>query len=137
MIRRAQTQDRDAVFALAKSFATSFEVEEMVFRSAFTALITDESAYVAVAEIEQEIVGYVLAWSHETFYANGPVAWVEEITVATNHRRQGIGKALMEGVEEWASNRGCKLVALATRRAADFYAAIGYEASATYFRKKI
>jgi hypothetical protein len=41
----------------------------------------------------------------------------------------------MSAFEEWASGQGCVLVALATRRAAPFYRALGYEESATYFRK--
>jgi hypothetical protein len=34
-----------------------------------------------------------------------------------------------------AATRDCALVALATRRAAPFYHALGYEESAVYFRK--
>ena len=50
-------------------------------------------------------------------------------------RRRGVGAELMAGFEDWARSRGARLVALATRRAARFYLALGYEASATYFRK--
>ena len=45
------------------------------------------------------------------------------------------GRALMDGFEEWAAQRDCALVALAARRAAPFYRALGYEESAVYFRK--
>jgi hypothetical protein len=41
----------------------------------------------------------------------------------------------MTEFERWARRRGCALVALATRRAAPFYHAIGYEDSAAYLRK--
>lgn len=40
-------------------------------------------------------------------------------------------------IEEKAMERGSKLVALATRRASDFYRAIGYDESATYFKKAL
>jgi GNAT superfamily N-acetyltransferase len=50
-------------------------------------------------------------------------------------RGQGTGRALMDAFEEWAAAEGCALVALATRRAAPFYLALGYDESATYFRK--
>ena len=89
----------------------------------------------AVAETEQQLVGYVLGFEHYTFFANGRVAWVEEIMVSETFRRQGIGELLMRDVEAWAVARGCKLIALATRRASAFYKAIGYEESAAYFRK--
>jgi GNAT superfamily N-acetyltransferase len=98
----------------------------------------DDAAYMAVAESEGTVVvGYVLAFCHQTLYANGPVAWVEEIMVNAEHRKQGVGRELMNAAEQWTAGRGCKLVALATRRASNFYESLGYEASATYYRKLI
>jgi hypothetical protein len=41
----------------------------------------------------------------------------------------------MSAFERWAAGHGCTLVALATRRAAPFYRALGYEDSAAYLRK--
>jgi predicted N-acetyltransferase YhbS len=134
-IRLAQPADAEAVLALARPFATSFVVEEQAFHQAFAALLASPQAYLAVAETAQQLVGYVLGFEHYTFFANGRVAWVEEITVSEALRRRGIGQLLMQAFEAWAVARGCKLVALATRRAAAFYQALGYEDSATYFRK--
>ncbi len=55
--------------------------------------------------------------------------------VAERSRRLGVGRALMASFEEWAKGRGAVLVGLATRRAAPFYDALGYEQSATFFRR--
>jgi hypothetical protein len=41
----------------------------------------------------------------------------------------------MDAFEQHAADQGCALVALATRRAAAFYRALGYQESASYFRK--
>ena len=80
-------------------------------------------------------MGYLLGVEHPTFYANGPVAVVEEVLVRREHRRRGVGRLLMSSFECWAAGHGCTLVSLATRRAAAFYQALGYEESALYFRK--
>jgi GNAT superfamily N-acetyltransferase len=82
-----------------------------------------------------ESVGYLLGFRHLTFYANGPVGWVEEVVVPDQDRSRGIGRILMDAFERWAAAEGCTLVALATRRAAPFYRALEYEESAAYFRK--
>jgi GNAT superfamily N-acetyltransferase len=74
---------------------------------------------------------------HPTFYANGLISWVEELFVLDELRRMQIGKSLMELVEQKARDRGSKLIALATRRASDFYKSIGYDESAIYFKKNI
>jgi GNAT superfamily N-acetyltransferase len=81
------------------------------------------------------INGYVLGFVHDTFFANGTVAWIEEMFVSDTARRNGIGLALEREIEAWARDRDAKLIALATRKAASFYSAIGYEESAVYYRR--
>ena len=135
LIRAAEITDAAAVLALAKAFATSFVVADQAFARAFAGLLTSADAHMAVAEFDRQVVGYVLGFDHETFFANGHVAWVEEIMVSEPWRRQGIGHLLMQEFETWAVTRGNRLVGLATRRAAALYKALGYEESAVYFRK--
>jgi GNAT superfamily N-acetyltransferase len=134
-IRRAELSDSDSLFSLARAFATSFSVERSAFESSFAALLRSPDAFVAVALDGEAAVGYLLGFDHNTFYANGRVSWVEEIMVAEDRRRRGIGRQLIESFEQWARSRQSKLVGLATRRAAPLYRTLGYEESATMFRK--
>lgn len=134
-IRKATERDADVLFILAQDFAMSFAPERAAFETALADIIATERANLSVAEVDGEVVGYCLGFDHYTFYANGRVSWVEEITVKESMRRGGAGRALMANFEEWSSERGSRLVALATRRAAPFYRSIGYEESATFFRK--
>ena len=60
---------------------------------------------------------------------------MEEILVRPEYRGGGAGRALMSAFEQRAADQGCRLVALATRRAAAFYRALDYQESAVYFRK--
>ncbi|MGI4789389.1 MAG: GNAT family N-acetyltransferase [Janthinobacterium lividum] len=136
-IRKAGLQDSTAVFLLAHAFATSFAVEKAAFVCAFDEIISHPDSLLAVVEVEGEVAGYLLGFDHPSFFANGHVAWVEEIMVSETFRRQGIGRKLMEAFELWAIEKEVKIVALATRRAADFYGALGYEESAAYFRKQL
>ena len=136
-VRQAKAQDCVAVFRLAQAFATSFTVEQEIFERAFAELLTHPEAFMTVAEQGEEVVGYLLGFEHLTFFANGRVAWVEEIMVGEAARRLGTGRQLMEAFETWARARDAKMVTLATRRAAEFYRALGYEASATYLRKML
>jgi GNAT superfamily N-acetyltransferase len=134
-IRPAALTDSDALFSLASAFATSFSVERSAFESSLVALLQSPDAFIAVASDSGRVVGYVMGFDHHTFYANGRVSWVEEIMVSEDVRRRGVGRRLMEGFEQWARSRQSKLIALATRRAAQFYQSIGYDESATYFRR--
>ena len=134
-IRKAGLDDADALFALVLDFATSFKPEEQPFLFSLGSLLKDDAVHLDVAELRGQVVGYCLGSDHYAFYANGRVSWVEEIMVRTELRRNGIGRALMESFEAWAAKRGLRLIGLATRRAASFYQALGYENSAVFFRK--
>ena len=51
------------------------------------------------------------------------------------HRGAGVGRALMRRPRTGPGASGAAYVALATRRAAGFYAALGYEESASYYKR--
>ena len=144
-IRPAEARDIEAVAGLAAELALSFEFSRQRFQASYPALLAADDACLLLAVDGDEAdgndaggndaAGYLLGFRHLTFYANGPVAWVEEVVVRGRDRDRGIGRALMNAFEEWSVSQGCALVALATRRAAPFYLSLGYEESATYFRK--
>lgn len=135
--RKAILQDEQKVFGLAKKLATSFVVNEKEFKNIYSPLLEDENVDLFVAELESKLIGYVLAFHHYTFYANGLISWVEELYVEEEYRGNNIGKGLMQLIEDAAKERNTKLIALSTRRASKFYEAIGYEKSATYYKKTI
>jgi GNAT superfamily N-acetyltransferase len=134
-IRQAGAGDVDEVAGLAAALTMSFEFSAARFRENYSSLLRDDGACLLLAVAGRESVGYLLGFRHLTFYANGPVGWVEEIVVRDQERGQGVGRILMSAFEQWAADQGCVLVALATRRAAPFYRALEYEESAAYFRK--
>jgi GNAT superfamily N-acetyltransferase len=134
-IRRANAGDTNAVADLAGELARSFPLSHTKFRLSYRALLAANDACLLLAVDGRSRLGYLLGFQHLTFYANGPVATVEEVYIRPQNRGHGIGRALMRAFERWAAGQDCALVALATRRAAPFYRALGYEESAIYFRK--
>ncbi|MHC4138093.1 MAG: GNAT family N-acetyltransferase [Planctomycetota bacterium] len=134
-IRPAVPSDADDLFPIVVELAISFTPERRFFEPAFREVLGDPAACLLVAEADARVIGYLLGFRNPTFFANGPVSWVEEVAVHSALRRRGVGRTLMEEFERWAASRRSRFVALATRRAAEFYRALGYEESATYFRK--
>jgi GNAT superfamily N-acetyltransferase len=135
-IRQASAQDAQQVFGLARDMAMTFEVDVAVFAASLTEILGRDDAVVLVAEsVSGPIVGYLQGFDHLAFYANGRVSYVEEVAVARDYQRQKVGRHLMAGFERWARSRSSTLVTVATRRAAGFYGALGYEDTATLFRK--
>ena len=138
LIRPARPEDGDRVWPLARDFATSFALERAAFDTAWEQLVQAPDTLLFVAETgDHEVVGYLLANSHVTFLANGPVAWVEEVMVEQGTRRSGVGRRLMEHAEDWARSIGAAYLALASRRSGPFYLALGYEDSAVFYKKTL
>jgi GNAT superfamily N-acetyltransferase len=136
-VRAAGAADARSVAELAEQFAVSFPFSPAAFQISFAHLLDTPQACLLVADDHGRAGGYLLGFAHPTFFAGGPVAWLEEVMVAPQQRRAGLGRALVTQFEHWAAGRGCRLVALATRRAEPFYRALGYAPSATYLRKQL
>lgn len=135
-VRPAAIEDADAVWVLARDFATSFEPTRTDFDRTLPLLLRRaDTALLVATDAGGAVVGYLLASTHLTFLANGAVAWVEEVMVRDDCRRRGIGQRLMSAAEGWATAQGAAYVSLASRRAGDFYLALGYDASATFYKK--
>lgn len=134
-MRHAASSDAAAVADLASQLAQSFPFSRTRFDANYAPLLSTEDACLLLAVDGDTTLGYLLGFEHITFYANAPVATVEEILVRAEFRGRGIGRTLMGAFERWAMSRNCGLVTLATRGAAPFYVALGYEESAAYLRK--
>lgn len=134
-VRPAKSEDIDRVWALVQEFATSYRPERSAYEVSFGELVGRRDTLVLVAEANWAIVGYLLGSYHGTFFANGPVAWIEELMVDESARHQGVAARLMASAEAWARSIPAAYVALASRRAGGFYLKLGYEESATYFRR--
>ncbi len=134
-IRPAGAGDAEAVAGLAAGLAQSFAFSRARSGRSYPALLAGDGACLLLAVNGHERLGYLMGSGHLTFYAGGPVAWAGEVFVRSQYRGRGVGRALMSASGQWAAARNCTLVALATRRAAPFYRALGYEESAIYLRK--
>lgn len=110
-IRPAQITDTDAIFMLISGLAKYEQLSDKVtgdpdlLRSH---LFGDRPyAEAIVAELAQTIVGYALFFHTYSTFLTQPGLYLEDVFVATEYRRQGVGTALMTAVVKTASDRGC------------------------------
>jgi ribosomal protein S18 acetylase RimI-like enzyme len=59
-------------------------------------LLTDDRCYLLAAIIDTKVVGYSLAYRFPSLYAVGNMAYLYDIDVVPEHRREGIGRLLVE-----------------------------------------
>lgn len=88
---------------------------------------------VLVAEVGGAVVGFaeLSIRSYAEGCAPGPVAFLEGWYVDAAHRRQGLGRALMQASEDWGRAQGCTEMAsdtwLDNDGGAAAHAALGFE----------
>lgn len=92
-------------------------------------ILTSNKDKIFVAVITNTVVGYVHANDYEVIYAPS-MKNIMGIAVSSTYRGNGIGRALLSKVEEWAKASGAKgvrLVSGSTRLGAhEFYRHMGY-----------
>ena len=131
--RDATLDDAAGIYALARELAEavgdSTPTEEAV-RSRLEELLDEPGARVLVAENEAGIVGGVSFWIKPDLAHGDTVVEVPMLVVAEDHRRNGIGKLLMEEVRNVASDNGASQIELvatsANVTAREFYQSLGF-----------
>ena len=127
-IREVKITDAEAICRIS-SKDLGYKCEEEFVKERMKYLDSSREI-VFVAEINDKVAGYVHAEVYSLLYFESMVN-ILGLAVSSDCRRQGVGKALMKQVEEWAKIRGIKEVRLnsgGTRKEAhDFYRAIGFD----------
>jgi ribosomal protein S18 acetylase RimI-like enzyme len=99
-------------------------------------LLSDPSSLVFIAEFESSPVGYAYAEIFDrpetSFNYAYQMLYVHHITVRPAHRRQGIGRALLEAVQTAANKRDIRMISLDVWtfnvEARAFFSGSGFEA---------
>ena len=150
-VRNAEKSDGDAMLKLVPRLA-AFDIpehrkprdlyggDEQMLRD----WLVDETndCFVQVAENEdKQIVGYTLTRLRADVLSGTPSAHLEAVAVADGMEGQGVGQALLAGVEQGSAARGAKSVTLhviaTNTRAIRFYEHLGYDAELLRYIKEI
>jgi GNAT superfamily N-acetyltransferase len=101
-----------------------------------------EEHIVFVAEINGEIVGWIHGAEHE-FLVAGRIGEICGLVVAEGERTGGVGRRLVEAVEQWARGRGLDQISVrsnvARAESHPFYERVGYTRLKTQhvYRKRL
>jgi GNAT superfamily N-acetyltransferase len=126
-IRPARQSDSGDIARLTTQLGYDLTEADAADRLSRILLRNDQQFFVA------DLDGHAAGWVHVVFAEYVDVetyVLIAGLVVDRNHRRLGIGRALMHRAEVWARERGCSMVRLtssATRTGAHrFYEELGY-----------
>ncbi len=140
-IRECTLSDAEAISRLNRDemgYAFSVELTE----EKLLLLLHSGRDKIFVAETNGNVIGYIHANDYDLIYAHH-MKNIMGIAVASDYRQCGVGRALLQQVEEWATAAGAESVRLVSgaerTEAHEFYKKCGYVQNKPQlnFRKKL
>ena len=128
-IRECKVNDcKDIVSLNSNEMGYEYPIEDT--KKQLQKLLNDSNHKIYVAVTSDKIVGYIHANNYDLLYSPH-LKNIMGIAVSSDFRKSGIGKMLLDEVEQWAKDTGAfgvRLVSGETRVGAHaFYKACGYE----------
>ena len=156
LIRPARVEDADAAAAVYVASAEHHHgLDPVLYRVPAVEAVAaryrdripgdDDTSELLVAEVGGQVVGTclvrLLPASSEASMLAPRTAVQVDVAVLSGHRGGGVGRALMEHAERWASARGAQLVMLdahaANTGALAFYEQLGYRRAGIVLHKPL
>jgi len=127
-IRAARDNDAEAIYLLNKyAFGYDYPLEKTRIR--LHTILTTKRDKIYVALLNSRVVGYVHSSDYECIY-NESLKNILALAVDEAQRGRGIGRALLQTVENWAKEDGSSGVRLVSgfnrHDAHNFYLSCGY-----------
>ena len=131
-IRPPRAADAEQLAALTRELGYTTKPQEIVTRIEKVSKMPEH--FIAVAEIENGVVGWVQA-EHRLSMETGEKAELVGLVVGAGARRRGVGRLLVQAAEEWAADRGLSSIVVRSNvvrpESHPFYKRIGYARSKT------
>src|SRR5919199_1587011 len=133
VVREATAEDARALYVLAQELADALgdrSPRPEAVRARLSELLEEPRVRVLVAEDEGGIVGAASLWIKPDLAHGDTVIEVPMLVVASNARRRGVGKLLVEEIQSIAAAENGALIELVATRENDaaraFYRSLGF-----------
>jgi GNAT superfamily N-acetyltransferase len=131
--RKATANDANAIAGLYQELVPKAPIKVLPER--ITEIANDKNTYLIVCDTGKDIIATALVTlCNDAMFNRQPFAIIENVIVSKIHQREGIGKSLMDHIEEFCLTTNCSKIMLLSSSdngsAHDFYAAMGYDPDA-------
>lgn len=140
IIRNAILEDRKDLLSLYTDFLETDRFSEPA-NDSFLEIIRNDNNYILVAEDDSSIVGFITASKRWVVRYPNPIMQIDELYVDPDFRKHGVGKKLIQGIEELARKERYERIyvesAYKHTLGHRFYETNGYKKSGFYFLKLV
>ncbi|TAL27360.1 MAG: GNAT family N-acetyltransferase [Nitrospirae bacterium] len=141
LIRKARNDDFNNIVELFKQLWPDKKSNPKRLLTAFTSMILSENYELLCAEKDGVVIGFCSLLLSHNFWVEGNILYITTFIIDEKYRNQGIGKKLMEAVNEIAREKGCKKIELESgfhrKDAHTFYGKMGFDKRAYFFSRDV
>jgi len=141
LIRKATSEDYRSVIELYGLFVENPEIYSKFDNDSYNDVINDQNTILELGIVNDKIVAFIMYSIRNVVRYPKPIIEVEEFFVLEDYRRMKIGKTLMDRVFDFAKQKDCQYVFLASGKeripAHKFYKNSGFDEYAFHYRKSI
>lgn len=137
-IRSARDSDASGVAVLLGELGYPASAEQVLNR--LSVLLPRDDYAVLVAHVGEDLLGLGCVHVLPVLHSDEPLGLLTALVVTASARKSGVGRSLVEGLEDFARSCGCRriLVTTANQRAAAhaFYERLGYAFTGRRYAKQ-
>jgi GNAT superfamily N-acetyltransferase len=141
IIRKARIDDLKNLSDLFFEF-TGLDSDLIAMKKQLEIMTNDPNYFVAVATADERVIGTSMAIKCLDLVGNcNPFLIVENVVVFSQFRGKGIGKLLMQSIEDFGMENSCNYIILVSgnnrEQAHEFYKSVGYSSDNQGFKKRL
>jgi GNAT superfamily N-acetyltransferase len=137
--RSATPDDATAIAALLAQLGYAIGAEDIPGR--LDGVSGDGGAVLVAVDDNDRPLGVASATSHATLHTKGGVAYITALVTDADARGRGVGRALVNAIEQWARERGADRLSVTSAEhrsgAHAFYPACGFPYTGRRFSKSL
>ena len=121
-IKKLGNHEIDKFKELIRLFEDVFEMKnfKMPDENYLQKLLEEDSFFVFVAMIQDQVVGGLTSYTLQQYYSKSPLVYIYDLAVKTEFQRQGIGKMLISGLTNYCREIGIEEVFVQADEVDDF-----------------
>ena len=107
-LKTLTSQDIEDFSDLIDLFENVFEMKDFTKpdNKYLQGILAKPGFFALIAKIGNKVVGGLTVYVLDQYYSKKPLAYIYDVAIATEHQRQGIGKALIKHLVEFCKEKG-------------------------------